>query len=207
MLNEMIEVCKGDIDELMATRFERSGVLSWDIETTGLDWKSDKIATCQLHNDEVGSVLVMIDGIPERVRSLIENPSVLKIFHHAMFDLRFMSYHWGAKPTNVACTKIASKLLYRDLEPSGHSLKPLLWRTLGVEIDKSEQRSDWSRNSLTESQVRYAISDVAYLRPLLDFLHSQLDLEGRGQLMRGCFSHLPTRVDLDLLGYPDVFTY
>jgi ribonuclease D len=205
--SELIAICKGDLDESTALRFEKSGVVSLDLETSGLDWKVDKVATCQLHNEDVGSVIVMADGIPKKVLSIIENPSVLKIFHHAMFDLRFMRYQWNVVPENVACTKIASKLLYRDSEPSAHSLKPLLMRALGVEIDKSEQRSDWTTESLTDSQVRYAISDVTYLKPLLDFLRQQLELEGRSALLSGCFSHLPTRVDLDLMGYNDVYTY
>ena len=207
MKSELITISKGDIDDSMALRFERSGVVSVDLETSGLDWKSDKVATCQLHSEDVGSVVVMTDGIPKKVRDLIENPSVQKIFHHAMFDLRFIGHQWSAEPRNVACTKIASKLHYPCLEPSAHSLKPLLMRTLGVEIDKSEQRSNWTSAILTQSQVNYAVNDVVYLKPLLDFLQNQLEMEGKGALLRGCFSHLPTRVDLELLGYSDVYTY
>jgi ribonuclease D len=206
-MHKLASLCSGDIDEATASDLESAGVISWDIETSGLDWRYDKIATCQLHNDEIGSVLVKTDGIPTRLRSLIENPSILKIFHHAMFDLRFLQHQWGAKPANIACTKIASKLIYRDLGASAHSLKPLLKRTLGVDIDKSEQLSNWTVDTLTESQLRYAINDVIYLKPLLELLSARINSSGNLSLMEGCFAHLPTRVELDLLGYEDVFTY
>mgnify|MGYP006194651211 CR=1 FL=1 len=36
---------------------------------------------------------------------------VQKVFHHAPFDLRFMVAQWNVTPRNIACTKVASKML------------------------------------------------------------------------------------------------
>ena len=38
--------------------------------------------------------------------ALLATPSVRKVFHHAPFDLRFLTGRWRATPRNVACTKV-----------------------------------------------------------------------------------------------------
>jgi len=128
-----------------------------------------------------------------------------KVFHHAPFDLRFLTGRWGATPRNVACTKVASKLL--DKGDVDHSLKALLLRHLGVRIDKDERLSDWSADTLTESQVRYAANDVRFLIPLLACLQQGLEAAGRWNLALACFLHLPTRAALEVGSFGDVFAY
>ena len=46
---------------------------------------------------------------------------------------------------------------------SGHSLREVCARELGVELDKREQAGDWTRRPLTESQVTYAALDAEVL--------------------------------------------
>jgi ribonuclease D len=130
---------------------------------------------------------------------------VVKVFHHAMFDLRFMVSHWSARPANVACTKNASKLL--DPQESDHTLKGILNRHLGVHIEKGQRLSDWTAGQLSSAQVAYAAGDVGHLIELLSRLRAKLDAAGLGDLLAGCFAHIPTRVQLDLRRYPDIYTY
>lgn len=94
-------------------------------------------------------------------------------------------------------------------EPNGeHSLKNLLARHLGIEIDKGPVRtSDWTLASLTAEQLSYAANDVRYLLPLLDTLTAGLAAAGRSDLYDDCCAFLPARVALELGGYPDVFAY
>src|SRR5688572_3027489 len=100
---------RGDVDEVVLERARARGVVAWDIETTGLDWRSDDIRTCQLAvGDDISIVQVGNWGVPDNLRSLLQDAAVLKVFHHAPFDLRFMTHHWKADAVNVACTKIAS---------------------------------------------------------------------------------------------------
>ena len=115
-----------------------------------------------------------------------------------------MAYQWGAKPVNVACTKVASKLV-RPAETE-HSLKSLLERHLGIFIDQGQRLSDWSATHLTEAQISYAAADVAYLIDLLGVLTDEAGRAGRCHLLDACVAHIPTRVQLDILGDPDVFT-
>jgi ribonuclease D len=122
-----------------------------------------------------------------------------------MFDLRFMSAAWDASPANVACTKIAAKLML--LPHREQSLAPLARRYLGVHLDKGEQVSDWTASELTDSQLKYAAADVRHLQGLLESLRKDLAKEDRWELAQACFAHLPVRVALELQGLDDVFVY
>jgi len=128
------------------------------------------------------------------------------VFHHAMFDLRFMSYGWKVSSKNVACTKIAAKLLdFQNINK--HGLRDLLGAHLNVFIEKKEQLSNWFSESLSQDQLSYAAQDVLYLLPLLKSLELQLEEKGILQLAHACFDHIPARVQLDILGYQDIYGY
>ena len=46
-------------------------------------------------------------------------------------------------------------------------------RELGIELDKTEQTSDWSARPLSKRQMAYAALDVKVLPPLWDRLQMQ----------------------------------
>lgn len=197
-----------DITRPLADALHTAPRVAWDIETSGLDWRTDSIGTCQLHAPEIGGVLVQLDGPPpERLREVLADPRVLKVFHHAPFDLRFLTSQWKTRVSSVACTKVASKLLNPNAPTGAHSLQHTLARHLGVHITKDERASDWLATELTPAQLAYAIADVAHLLPLLDVLEGQLHSAGLSGLFRECLAFLPTRVELDLRGYTDIFAY
>jgi len=151
-------------------------------------------------------IIKINDTPPKNLSLLLSDNSVKKVFHHAMFDLRFMNYHWKVISSNIACTKIASKLI--DIKNiNKHSLKSLLKQYLGVAIDKNEQLSNWMSNSLTEKQISYAANDVIYLLPLLGILEKELKDVRLLKLAYLCFAHIPTRVELEILGYDDIYAY
>lgn len=201
-----VRLFAGDLDEEIFDRALRGTLLAWDIETTGLDWRTDRIGTAQVQVDELSCVVRINGRIPHRLLALLEDPSILKIAHHAMFDLRFMAFHWRATASSVACTKIASKLLRPQAPHEEHSLAALTHRYLGVELDKGLQTSDWT-GELTPAQLRYATEDVRHLPQLYAELDKEIRDRGLLSLRERCYAHLPTRVELDLGGYPDVFEY
>ncbi|MGH1526501.1 hypothetical protein ACRAWC_21795 [Leifsonia sp. L25] len=70
----------------------------WDIETTGLDWRSATIETCQLSfAGEVFVVQLLGNQHPDNLSRLLAAPKVTKLFHHAPFDVRFMTAHWAVR--------------------------------------------------------------------------------------------------------------
>lgn len=199
-------VLEGDLDEHTFVKAIEADVVALDIETTGLDWRQDRIGTVQLHVDGETYVIRANGHIPVHLKAVVEDARVRKVLHHAMFDLKFLAHQWKMTPVNVACTKIASKLADPEKPHGEHSLAPLLKRYLDVEIDKAEQTSDWT-SELSPAQLRYAADDVRYLVPLYSQLDQKLREEGRDDLRDRCYAQLPTQVELELGGYPDVFDY
>ncbi|MFY1680351.1 ribonuclease D [Micromonospora sp. WMMD730] len=200
---------KGDLSENLYRALSREATVGCDTETSGLNPLQDQIGTFQLYGPTVGAVVVQLqpDGKSSNLGRLLENPDVRKVFHHAPFDLRFILAHWRITPRNVACTKIASKLVARDVAPECHSLRFLLKELLSVEINKGERRSNWLADELSASQIAYACADVEHLVELFDVLYADLTNRGLAATYESCLAFLPTRTSLDLGGWPDVFLY
>ena len=204
-----VPVFSGDIPGNLADTFALSQRIAWDIETTGLDWRRERIGTCQLFSEAVGAVVVSVgEDRPSALATLIENSTVEKVFHHAPFDLRFMVNAWRVSPAAVRDTKVASKILDPAAPNETHSLQYLVGRYLGVSLPKGAIRvSDWSASELTDEQVRYAVGDVVHLLRLLDVMEAALRASERVELYDSCCAFLPARVTLELGDYPDVFAY
>lgn len=203
-----VNVVDGDVSADFEWAVRDAHIAAWDIETSGLDWRLDRIATCQLHVPNVGTQVIRMNGCePERLRELLASERVIKVFHHAPFDLRFMRHHWKATARRVACTKILSKIVRPEAASEEHSLKPTLERFLGVILDKTQQKSDWLSASLTHEQLLYAVRDVEHLVPLLNKLMDEARASGVADIAERTFEYLPTRVETDIRGCGDVFAY
>lgn len=203
-----VAMSRTDLSPEWLARAKEAGRVAWDVETSGLDFRRDEVHTCQIGlGDEIAVVQLERGAEPRNLRALLADPAVLKVFHHAPFDLRFMAHKWDVRPASVACTKIAAKILWPGREPKAYSLQPLLEEILGVRIDKSLQVSDWSREILSTGQMDYAANDVRYLLELFDALTAEARALGVADLMDASFAYLPARVMLDLSGAGDVYLY
>jgi len=140
-----------------------------------------------------------------RLKRLMEDPRVLKVFHFARFDVAAMRHWAGIDVAPVYCTRTASKLCrtYTDR----HGLKDNLLELLDVELDKVTRASDWSSPALSREQVAYAVSDVTLLLPLMDRLQEMLVRQGRADLARECFGVIPTMAKLDIAGFDLLFEH
>ena len=181
-----------------------TGSVAIDTETLGLNPHRDRLCLVQLSQGDGSAHLVQIrPGQTEapRLKALLADESILKIFHFARFDLASLSHHLGVMPRPVYCTKIASKLVrtYTDR----HGLKDLCKELVGVDLSKEQQSSDWGAPNLSSEQLGYAASDVLHLHKLKAVLDKLLEREGRTALAEACFQFLPTRARLDLLGFTD----
>jgi len=207
LLDEGITTRSTDLAAQDAARFAAAPLLACDIETSGLNWRTDRIATVQIYAPGFPVAIIRANGKPpHRLLELLAEPRIPKVFHHAMFDLRFLAHQWNAATANVRCTKIAAKLLH-PTEPQKQSLQPLVAAYLGITVDKSEQLSNWEARRLSRKQLRYAATDVAILPSLYAALHDALVARNLWSLAAACFDHIPTRVALELGGFGDVFTY
>jgi ribonuclease D len=99
----------------------------------------------------------------------------LKVMHASRQDLEVL-YPLAGIVTPVFDTQIAAALAGM---PAQVGYADLVRRTLGVELDKSHTRTDWSRRPLSAEQIAYALDDVRYLLPLKSHLEAELDRLGR----------------------------
>ncbi len=173
-----------------------------DTETMGLDPARDRLCLVQLSAGDGNCHLVQFApgqyGAP-RLKALLGDSKVLKIFHFARFDLAMIQRYLGVRAAPVYCTKVASKLARTFTDR--HGLKDLCREILGVELSKQQQSSDWGAPELSEEQKRYAAADVEHLHALKAKLDAMLAREGRSALAQACFEFLPTRAALDLAGF------
>ena len=179
-------------------------VVAIDTETMGLDPRRDRLCVVQLADGSGDAHLVQIalgQTSAPNLERLLTDPATLKLFHFGRFDIAAMKKAFGVTTAPVWCTKIASRLIrtYTDR----HGLKYLLTELVGVDISKQQQTSDWGAAILTEAQKEYAASDVLHLHALKAELEKRLLREGRMGLAQRLFDFLPTRAELDLLGWDE----
>jgi len=106
----------------------------------------------------------------------IAAPAALKLMHAAKQDMEVLQLHFGALPGPLFDTQIAAGLLGH---PPQAGYATLVEALLGLKLDKSQTRTDWSRRPLTPAQIEYAANDVAYLPELHARLSEQLAAHGR----------------------------
>jgi ribonuclease D len=187
-----------------------TGVVAIDTETMGLNPHRDRLCLVQLSaGDGVCHLVQLAPGeyAAPRLRAMLADPALLKLFHFGRFDIAMLHHYLGVLTGPVYCTKIASKLVRTFTDR--HGLKDLCRDLLGVDLSKQQQSSDWGAPDLTDEQLRYAASDVLHLHALRAKLDVMLAREGRSAMAAACFAFLPTRALLDLAGWPeeDIFAH
>ncbi|WEX77635.1 ribonuclease D [Sinorhizobium numidicum] len=199
---------EGDISAADAVRY--TGAIAIDTETLGLVPRRDRLCLVQLSpGDGTADVIRIAAGQKQapNLVAMLADPRRQKIFHFGRFDIAVLFHTFGVTATPVFCTKIASRLTrtYTDR----HGLKDNLKELLDIDISKQQQSSDWAAEILSPAQLEYAASDVLYLHALRDKLTARLLRDGRIEHAEACFTFLPTRAKLDLLGWEetDIFAH
>jgi ribonuclease D len=206
------ELFEADLSDERLKHYLSKKVIAVDTETRGLILRRDRLCLVQICDDDGVVSFVRYKGdapfdpaAKSNVKTLLEAPGVLKIFHFARFDVSVLKHYLGADTNPIFCTKIASKLVrtYTDK----HSLKDLVKELLRIELDKADQTSDWAHPDLTDSQLEYAANDVRVLLPIYQKVVALLEREGRMDLAKKLYSALPTICELDINGFKDIFEH
>ena len=113
---------------------------------------------------------------PKRLFRLFERDDILKVGVATGFDVRQL--------TEITPFKARGFL---DLEPltdkcgiKNNGLRSLTAIVLGFRISKSEQRSNWGREQLSERQIQYAATDAWVSREIYLRLMEALEKAGNG---------------------------
>lgn len=92
--------------------------------------------------------------------ALLATPDVVKILHDAQLDLTILRRVTGTAPRNIFDTRRAAGFVGLG---ATISLGALLHELLGVQLAKTEARTDWLRRPLSPEQRAYALDDVRYM--------------------------------------------
>lgn len=126
-----------------------------------------------------GTSTALVDPVPLPdlaclARALVA-PRPVKVMHSASEDLIAFA-RIGASPVMpLFDTQIAAAFAGLG---AGMGYQRLVHTLLGIELVKTETRSNWLLRPLTADQVRYAAADVAHLLPLHELLRETLATRG-----------------------------
>jgi len=133
-----------------------------DTETTGLDPYTSKLRLIQIGTPK-HTFIIDLFHTPElgkELKSILLAEKPIKALHNAKFDLKMLKHHLGLEVNSIFDTMLASKLIGGGREGQSHSLANTAARFLDIEVDKTEQTSNWAENNLSESQIQYAAQDA-----------------------------------------------
>lgn len=168
MNDESELITTGEALERVAERLLKAEAVAVDTE---FFWERTFYPVLGLVQLAAGDGCWLVDAV--RIRDLralgpvLASPSIVKLLHDAPQDLGILARATGALPRSVFDTRLAAG--FAGLSATC-SLQALLREALGIELAKSETRSDWLRRPLSANQLRYAADDVLHLIPLRDTL-------------------------------------
>ena len=121
--------------------------------------------------------VALIDPFPldlSSFRAVFSRP-VTVVLHAGAQDLEILSRAVGMLPQMIFDTQLAAGFVGF----SNPSLALLSERLLGISLPKGDRLTDWTKRPLTESQLRYASSDVVHLVALKAEIERRLSAMGR----------------------------
>lgn len=108
--------------------------------------------------------------------SLLAAPTITKVLHAPSQDLEIFVRLGDDAITPLFDTQIAAALLGHG-DQLGYA--SLVEKLLGIKLDKSLTRTDWSRRPLTGPELAYAAADVRHLSEIHPQLRAELVQRGR----------------------------
>jgi DNA polymerase-1 len=178
-------------------------LLGLDIETGGLDPIRDRTRCLQVA-DESTAFVFDFDGVEPATLWPLMNCGGMFVAHNATFEWRFLRRLLLQPLTTLHDSMLMARTAY-GLQPGGGypSLADTAARVLGLTIDKSVRRSDWTApGPLTPAQVHYAALDAVLAFRLAHPLRDRLRNTGQTKAYGLQLAALPTVAGHMLDGVP-----
>jgi len=199
-----------DDDVALAELVERWMKVDWlsvDTESDAFFAYREQLCLIQIAD---GHGIYLVDALAvslDRLRAVFARQDLETILHAGENDVRLLKSSGKIEIAKLFDTQAATLALGGGQV----GLAGLVQDYFGVTLSKKEQRSDWSRRPLSDSQRRYAALDVAYLAGLRDRLALKLKQESKLDAALLLFERLrgslPAVRKMDLEGFYRVKGY
>ena len=119
------------------------------------------------------------------LNEIFTNPKILKVFHGAEQDIRWLQKEFGIYVVNMFDTGKAAKLL----QFASFSLSFLVKHYCNEILKKKYQLADWRIRPLTDGMLDYARSDTHSLLYIFDQMRNDLIKKEGVELLKQAFEH------------------
>lgn len=174
-----------------------------DTETTGLNPKKDKLRLVQIAIED-GKTLVIdwfkMSGEGKRIVKEFLEGDIVKVLHNAKFDYKFLYYEGIDISKKLYDTMIAAQLIDSGAGEFTYSLEDVLSHFCNININKEQQKSDWSQLFLTQEQLYYAAYDAYILLHLRKEINKKLKRHKLAQVALIEFATIPAIAQMELNG-------
>ena len=173
------------------TQAASAEVLAVDTEFVRQTTLSPKLGLIQLFD---GKQLALVDPLViddwSSLQQLFANPAVCKVLHSCNEDLEALATKDLLPLLPLIDTQLAAELVGWG---GSQGYAKLVQKVCGIELDKSESRTDWIARPLSALQLDYAAKDVEHLLDLYQALKTELQAKGHYGLLRAEGEHLVAR--------------
>ena len=161
----------------LCQQYNNAEILAIDTEFVRTRTLYPKLGLLQIFD---GKQLALIDPVAINDLSpfwqLMTNENIVKVLHACSEDLEVFLTSANCKPVNLIDSQIVMSFL-------GHGLSmgyaAMVEHYTGIELDKSESRTDWMKRPLTQRQLDYASADVDYLFQLYPKFITEIEQAGQ----------------------------
>jgi DNA polymerase I-like protein with 3'-5' exonuclease and polymerase domains len=199
--------------------------VAFDIETTGLDPRTAQVVLMQLKILSLPALIVdctmfslaNLDTPLNTFWHIFESHDFSKIIHNSKFEYAFMLQHFGVRIARMYDSMLAEQLLTAGLNVRS-GLKDVVFRRLGIEMDKTLQTSfgvspmqvmhdAYATEPLQEragdfslEQLAYAVADVEVLFPIMKEQVVELRAHSMLEVAQLEFDLVPALAEAELHG-------
>ena len=111
-------------------------VLGVDTETEGMDFTCKKVVMFQIGDHDNQFVIDTRTDDIEPLRDILESKEIIKIFHNAKFDYKFIRKSFDIKCEGIYDTFLVERIISCG-KKLGYGLKDVCKRYLNVELNKA----------------------------------------------------------------------
>ena len=171
----MNEVPTATIEECVTYCKEKS-VLGVDTETEGFDFTCKRLLMFQIGDKDRQYVIDVRDISIQPLKEILEDKNIVKVFHNAKFDYKFIKHWGGIQVENIYDTYLAERVIHCGKQDHGYSLSKCVERYCGDTLDKETRNKfvNLSGAPFTIDQITYGAKDVVYLLDIREAQQVQL---------------------------------